>query len=255
MIEIERSNPVPRSLKKQGARQTKIDCDAYDACPDGYENGDLKFLWRGHYSKKEVKNRLVKMHRYKCCYCEQVFRPEYLHIEHFRPKGRVRQAPDSAELSPGYFWLAYRWDNLLLACHGCNTGNKKTLFPLKNPKERALTCHDDVATERPLFIDPTELDPRAHIRFAYDAPVGNSSEGDTTIRLIGLRRRELLEERLTRIKNIDVRLAILSKAEEYPGDDKLKKWATEARQFIEDAVRPEAPFSSMAIDYLAQYSL
>lgn len=255
MIEIERSNPVPRRLKKQGARQTKIDCDAYDACPGGYETGDLKFLWRDHYSAKEVKNRLVKMHRCKCCYCEQVFPPEYLHIEHFRPKGRVRQAPELAEHSPGYFWLAYRWDNLLLACQACNSFNKKTLFPLKKPKGRAQPCHDGVATEQPLFIDPTALDPRAHIRFAYDAPAGKSPEGDTTIRLIGLRRPKLLEDRLAQIKHINARLAILSMAKEYPGNVKIKECAVEARQFIEHAVRPEAPFSSMAIDYLAHHSV
>ena len=56
------------------------------------------------------------------------------------PKGGTRQTADEKEMKvPGYFWLAYAWQNLFLACQLCNQRFKKNLFPLENPDERAFS--------------------------------------------------------------------------------------------------------------------
>jgi hypothetical protein len=88
-----------------------------------------------------------------CAYCEtklkQARQPG--HAEHFRPKGAVRvkvavnekksKLADAETLDPtgqkvthpGYFWLAYCWENLLPSCNDCNTGQgKNNLFPVAN---------------------------------------------------------------------------------------------------------------------------
>jgi uncharacterized protein (TIGR02646 family) len=256
MIRIARPDAAPASLKRWGEKQTLLDCTDYDASSVNYQTGAARFQWRDYYSKKPIKDVLVAIHCRKCCYCEKRLPPEYLHVEHFRPKGGVRQAPDQTEDElPGYYWLAYRWDNLLLACHACNSTHKKNFFPLMNPTERARSHHDNVANEQTLFVDPMEQDPRLHIRFDRDEPKSRTPEGRETIKGIGLRRPGLREDRLEKIDDINARLAILAGAAGHPENAELQEAAKLARQYIEVAKQPEAEFSSMVIDYLVLFGL
>lgn len=172
MIQIRRPDEGPARLQRLGESQTQRDCEAYDACPSNYQSGAAKFRKGKYYCEKEVKDLLVKVHHSKCCYCERrLWESDDLEVEHFRPKGGVRQALDQANDEPlGYYWLAYRWENLLLSCNPCNRRYKKTFFPLENPAERARSHHDDTTRERPLFVDPVRQDPREHIRFDDDTP-------------------------------------------------------------------------------------
>lgn len=210
MIQIARPDKGPASLRRLGEKQTQLDCDAYDACPGDYHSGVARFTRRKYYSSRAVKDRLVEIHRSKCCYCEKRLRSRaYLHVEHFRPACGVRQAPSQKkDKLPGYYWLAYRWENLLLSCHDCNSIFKRTFFPLANPRERARSHHNDVTGERPLLVDPAIQDPRDHIRFDDDLPKGITRQGRTTIDRIGLRREELREDRLSLLHQIDTYCSI-----------------------------------------------
>ena len=73
------------------------------------------------YKIVDIKSALEAIHNHKCAYCE--FYDQVLHVEHYRPKN-------------GYHWLAYSWDNLLLACQKCN-GHKKDQFGLSGVKVNA----------------------------------------------------------------------------------------------------------------------
>lgn len=245
-------------LKKSGEKQTEHDCAAYDLRPGEYHSGkaSFKFKKRTYYNEKAVKDLLIKMHHSKCCYCEKRFRSRaYLHIEHFRPKSGFRQTlgQEKDEL-PGYYWLAFRWENLLLSCHDCNSVHKRTFFPLANPTRRARSHHDDddLARERPLFIDPVADDPRDHIRFDGDLPRGTSRRGHMTIAGLGLRRVELREDRLVLLGQIEMFHDIRKLSAELPDVAKLQE---RARKFIEAAKQPDAEFSSMVIDYVARLGL
>ncbi|MCP4660652.1 MAG: hypothetical protein GY856_35070 [bacterium] len=82
----------------------------------------------------------------KCAYCETPRLRCSFHVDHFRPKSRVRyRVGESKKLAkgactdhegreidhPGYFWLAYHWRNLFPSCEYCNTAEgKKDQFPL-----------------------------------------------------------------------------------------------------------------------------
>src|SRR5215469_15345176 len=62
----------------------------------------------------------------KCAYCESpVGHVAYGEVNHFRPKALVQE--DAA--FPGYYWLAYEWSNLLLACRQCAL-SKRNRFPI-----------------------------------------------------------------------------------------------------------------------------
>lgn len=152
---------------------------------------------------------------------------------------------------PGYYWLAYDWRNLLLSCAECNRRYKKTYFPLADPTKQARSHHDDLARERPLFVDPVGQNPRDHIRFVEDLPTGITEEGRVTIEGIGLRRNQgLQDERLDWLRLVDAFYDILALSTEKPNSDMHKEKATRARKLIEAAAQPDAKFSSMIRDYV-----
>ena len=253
MIRIHRPGCVPAKLKKLGERQTRLDCGAYDASPDDYHSGKERFPKRNYYSAQEVKAVLVAMHHSKCCYCEKRYATlAYLHVEHFRPKSGFRQArKQSKDELPGYYWLAYRWENLLLSCHDCNSRHKGTFFPLSNPKKRARSHHFAIAEEHPVLVNPAEEDPRGHICFDEDLPTGTSRRGCATIARLGLRRENLREDRLKLLGVIKLSREIIELSTESPDCAKLQAIALNCGKFIHDAKRWDAEFSSMVIDYCA----
>ena len=83
---------APGALARGQARTTR-DCEAYDARRVDYENGARKFEFnRNIYGHKMVRRVLEKAQNGKCCFCEGkfgAFAPA--DIEHYRPKGAVRQ--------------------------------------------------------------------------------------------------------------------------------------------------------------------
>lgn len=254
MIQIARPYDGPASLKRLGEQQTRRDCAAYDQCPGDYLFGAAKFPNRKYY--RAAKELLVEMHHLKCCYCEKRFSSPNLHVEHFRPKAGVRQTLDqNKDELPGYYWLAYSWGNLLLSCHDCNNLYKGTRFPLANPKKRARSHHDDLAKEKPLFVDPVGQDPRDHIRFDGDLPIGITQQGRITIDGIGLRREQLKEDRLELLGHIARGLEIIRLAAAHSSIAELEALASEVREFINTRIRPQAEFSSMVRDYVAGLAL
>ena len=77
----------------------------------------------------------------KCAYCECRIQGAHPDAEHYRPKGAVTHGRSKTEAKcsidasgsrapieiahPGYFWLAYTWENLIPACKFCNSGDGK----------------------------------------------------------------------------------------------------------------------------------
>jgi len=111
MIHIDKkdSYTIPASLASTSAQDKRI-----SYCNDPSLSPPEK-----HYNSKSTKKSLKAIYNNKCGYCEQkivwfnvngIIRPQNANsIEHYRPKA-----------SNKYNWLAYSWDNLFLACIGCN---------------------------------------------------------------------------------------------------------------------------------------
>jgi len=254
MILIVKPSAAPPYFSRRGIKQTELDCESFDLCPDEYLSGKRRFpkFKNSIYNAKQVKEALLKAQYNKCCYCEsKPLASRDLAIEHFRPKGEVRQTRNDKKEYPGYYWLAYEWDNLLLSCHGCNSDHKGILFPLANPRHRARSHHSDIHLEQPLFVHPAKQNPRDHIRFEDDAPIALTPLiGRTTIKEIGLRRDALREERLNKLQELDTFLKIVECAKESPRSRKLQSLAGKARKFLEAAILPDAEYSSMAQDFI-----
>ena len=244
--------PAPKRLAS-GVALTKEYCEAYEASRVDYGNGTKKFEFRRNvYGHDTVRDVLQKAQNGKCCFCEgKSFGPfAAADVEHYRPKGAVKQNEQSKKMLPGYFWLAYSWDNLYWCCQVCNRSNKRDLFPLRDPTKRARSHDDNLTDEEPLILDPGGLDdPREHIGFHKEVAFGLTEVGRNTIQLIGLYRGELEEARRTRLAELDKLLKIVNISKQI-GDPQLAELAENASGVLEAAVLPEAEFSAMATTFL-----
>jgi uncharacterized protein (TIGR02646 family) len=250
---------APARLIEDGGDQTDMDCDEFDRYPHDYRTGVKKFTALGEiYNSPEVKAILMAAHNNKCCYCERCFEdPAYLHVEHYRPKGAVKQNRNEHRKFPGYYWLTYDWDNLFLSCHACNCSNKGDLFPLVDSTlrdARGLSHHYDTSQEEPLFVNPGSDDPREHIRFKGDAPYHRTERGRVTIKELRLdSHRSIIKARLEKIAILDKARRVVESSKKNPENTELAAVAEEFREYLTAAILPSAALSSMAQDYLEDY--
>ena len=156
----------------------------------------------------------------------------------------MRQEKGAGELLPGYYWLAFDWENLLVSCEKCNT-NKGSLFPLEDPDARARNHRDDWSSEAPLLVDPSNEDPREHIRFRGAAVEPITRRGQKTISVVGLRRSELEEERKERLEIVEQLTMIL-----IIGKEKVMEDLEEVGKILERYKSEKAEFSAMTRDFL-----
>lgn len=190
------------------------------------------------YGDDGVKYALQALFHGKCAYCETFyFSQAPVDVEHYRPKGRVADAPDH----PGYWWLAMAWDNLLPSCVDCNRRRyqqipprpaglealslapapdrggvklgKQDLFPIAGP--RAADEGAPLEAEQPLLLDPTRDDPDQHLAHHFGegerlalilpavGPDGPSARGLASIHVYGLNRLGLVQDRTRLLRKLD----------------------------------------------------
>lgn len=208
---------------------------------------------------KEQRLTLLKVFRNKCGYCEVILTAaDHLgDVEHYRPKGRVTDErgdlvfTDRARTKPhpGYFWLAYRWDNLFPACIACNRpgsgpdgikSGKWDCFPVA--KFRALRPGDE-KKEAPLLLNPWLDNPNDHLTFDDDlAVLGSKTErGRETIRILGLNRDGLVELRRQAIRSI--KREFWESQQAYQRGDKVRY--QDAVTIIRDCIFGNSQFSAV----------
>lgn len=253
MIRITKLGQPPAILKTKGKAKRRGLGAAFTRFTEDYVRGDKKFNFEnGIYAHESVKEALIEAQHDKCAFCEsKVTHISYGDVEHFRPKAAYRQNPNDALTMPGYYWLAYEWDNLFLACQLCNQRHKRNLFPLVNPAERATSHQHNAEHEHPLFIDPALDDPEEYISFRREVPyaINDNSRGRVTIVSLGLERTELSEVRYDSYEKLRL-LSVLANA-----NPPLPE-SVEAQDHLNRAVRNSAQFASMARSAIAsQFSL
>lgn len=158
----------------------------YNTDPSPFNDGSYTF--RKLYGYEEFRNALEKCQGSKCCFCEQPISGG--DIEHFRPKSSWQQDYNTGMNRPGYFWLAYRWENMLISCSKCNeNGQKGTLFPVVGTRVTSYTA--SCSTEDHVIINPADEDPSNYISFNKHSPIGIDSEGrgNENIRIFKLKDR------------------------------------------------------------------
>jgi uncharacterized protein (TIGR02646 family) len=234
MIRIQRPSLCPDVLTKKGKPKAAAHCRAH-------ARGKPIEVDSGIYGHTSVKEALLAAQHDKCCFCEsKIAHVAFGHVEHFRPKGGVRQAKGKPLETPGYFWLAYSWDNLLVACELCNTRFKGNLFPLRDPSRRAKRKADKLTLEEPMFLDPASEDPQDHIGFREEYPfaINGSDRGELTWQALGLAREPLADRRREHLEIVKglkaIRDGVGSATDQKIAEDLLAKFAA-----------PKAQWSSM----------
>lgn len=246
MIRVHKPSEPPALLREHGARLRADLCRLVETG----EGSSLRFDPM-IYGAVEVKEHLKAIQHDKCCFCEsKISHVAFGDVEHFRPKKAVRQAAEQPERKPGYYWLAYEWSNLYLACEECNRRHKRNLFPLEDDACRALShVHaSQLDEERPLFIDPGREDPSEHLEFrrAYVGAVSGSARGRATIEALSLNRPPLRDRRLERRELL---LTILGSVRIWLATGcppTLRPDVERAASFLLHAVCDESEFAAMA---------
>jgi len=216
---------------------------------------------------KRLKDSLRELSFEKCWYCESIDPRSDNAVDHYRPKGAVR---DAKRRHDGYWWLAFEWTNYRFSCTYCNSirsggttsGGKHDYFPLWDEDKRAQS-EDEIEYELPLLLDPTRATDVRLIAFSEDGGVGAAVEETreceykmalVTIERYHLRHSLLVEFRAARlaevrgyVENADKYLALYTKKKR-PAD---LITANEFLDLVTNAVSPRAPYSSAVKHLLA----
>lgn len=186
------------------------------------------------YGHPQIRTALEKLFHDKCAYCETMMTPgSDWDVEHFRPKGKVSEDAQH----PGYYWLAYTWENLYPSCIHCNqhrkdkhrwddfrqteAKGKMNQFPLEDGSPRARSPQDDIHQERPLLLDPCNDDPEQHLGFTVIGQIthiNNSKKGEKSIEVFHLKRRRLRDARRGIIKKMVI---IFEKIQKHEAEDNI----------------------------------
>lgn len=252
MIKVTKPKHVPSKLKYDGCSENEKNSEDYMENPGAYMSGALKFNIKNKiYGHHTVKSKLKAAQNNKCCFCEKDLSDEYGAIEHFRPKGGYHSIRGTKIKKPGYYWLAYDWKNLYFSCSGCNSkSGKGNLFPLQDELARAKSHCDDYRRETPLLLNPGgRKNPKNHIVFKNEYPAGKTIFGRKTIEICRIDRDSLNDMRRKLISDIEARIMILEISNAYSSCDVNK-----AKEFIKDSMKPDAPFSSAAINYIRHFT-
>lgn len=185
MTKVEKNyEDIPSILKHESRKEAfaqNVNAQAYSFGEKLYKTG-------------KVQKKLNEIYHLKCAFCEQKLLDAPKHIEHYRPKDI-------------YYWLAYSWDNLLLACGSCNSA-KGTNFKTENSKvsyrneifeeiHRLGKGYDEI--EKPFIIHPEKEDVLQDIRYDKEGKVSseNPRVQHTIEEACKLNRDELVQKRLS----------------------------------------------------------
>jgi uncharacterized protein (TIGR02646 family) len=255
MIKIRKPAEPPAVLLERGRPARDRWLAAYDREPEAYRRGRQKFAVNSAiYGHRQVREALIAAQYGKCCFCEaRIIATAYGDVEHYRPKAGWRQTADDDLQPPGYYWLAYEWPNLLLACTRCNQEFKQNLFPLRDPARRATSHHDDLSREQPLLLHPAETEPERFLSFRHEvafAPRANRA-GSITIAVVGLNRPALREARREHLSKLHTLYQLRRLAHQRPSDTALQSLAQAAQQQLDQAIEDSAPFAAASRAALA----
>jgi len=266
MIRVVKSTTIPAELVDKGKPATQENCRLYEADPDSYKNGTSRFkIDSSIYRHKSVKEQLISDQHGKCCFCEADFTANgYGDVEHFRPKAGYTVTRSSKLMRPGYYWLAYDWNNLFFSCQICNQRHKKNYFPLEDEVNRALSHLSNHQAEFCLLINPARDSPENHITFNRHVPVGRDRRGKLSITAFGIDRVKLNNDREKYLQAVRANEALAKvNLEEFTDADRdeysrlmkqpwpvLESLIRDAKAFMAVATNDTQPFAAMVRAYL-----
>ncbi len=198
MIQIERRIPSPEVLGGPGAKER--DAAAKFFASKVGQAGHKRFPFVAH-RLPQVLTALDQIFHGKCAFCETRLSDGTLQVEHFRPKQNC-VGQDGGHYPRHYYWLAAEWTNLYPACVDCVRA-KRNRFPIAGGRAPLEAGPEELDAEQPLLFDPCRDNPEEHLVYRDDAEVASSTDrGRLTIELFDLNRRQLVEARRQRLRQL-----------------------------------------------------
>lgn len=250
MIFIKRP-PAPDFLTKPKGRWQDETSRAIEHYKNETVTEPFKFAM---YRLRRLKNELKKVFP-KCAYCETVYDASSDgDVEHFRPKGKVS---DKDPQTPGYYWLANDWDNLMLSCQHCNQRREHQIFgedalksygkldqfPLRNEKKRVHAPGVSLKAEEKvrLLLNPCKDNPEEHFKYEMtEAVVEPITEmGNLSVKVFALQRLPLVQERKKRLLLLLRQMGIVER---------------ELKRFNNDRSASQKAIFQTELDYLIDYT-
>ena len=201
-------------------------------------NGSYTEEYSDRYKLDDIRTVLIAIYKYKCAYCEQ--KMERYNVEHYRPK-KI------------YYWLAFSWDNLIMACPTCN-GYKDIHFEISEGRPRVTFNNSEAnirlinncsagydTIEKPKMVNPEVTNPYGLIRFQISGVIESDDERfKYTIEKCKIDRAYLNDDRrkILDVFKRDMRSAILNV------DPIIRKAQIDAiiTKFVNDSQDDELPF-------------
>lgn len=150
-----------------------------------------------------IRNWLLGQFNNKCWYSEAQDAVSSIHVDHYRPKCRLKQEL-GAPTQEGYWWLAFRWENYRICGQLLNV-KKGDLFPVVGTYRCVASDETSIQLESPHLIDPLTDEARL-VSYEKDedaciaVPAGAVSAPDRiraekTIEILGLNLRPRLNQK------------------------------------------------------------
>ncbi|XXJ18891.1 hypothetical protein ACR42D_04900 [Desulfovibrio caledoniensis] len=217
----------------------------------------------------DLKDGLAGLSYDKCWYCESRQVRSDDAVDHFRPKGNVK---DTEREHPGYWWLAFDKNNYRYSCTFCNsrrknaetgeTEGKGDYFPLRHEESRAYAPGDE-RVEEPLLLDPCNAGDPSHLDFHSDGTpcckFPNDPESvqrvEVSIELYHLDHPGTVEERRLLAAHIESWLDEANDAHEEmkTGDRRAAQNYSNRFRDLQTTMRPDAEYSVFARRIIAGY--
>jgi uncharacterized protein (TIGR02646 family) len=246
MIRVKKPEQAPWKLRDKAPAARAAVCASYRGARASIQRGAATLDFEvAVYAHPAVKAALETAHHGKCCYCEsKVKHVAHGDVEHYRPKAAVQQARTAPVERPGYYWLAYAWDDLLFSCVLCNEKHKRNLFPLRDPRKRARSARARLAAEAPLLVHPAQEDPEQSIGFRdeYAYAIEGDPRAEATIdEVLQLNERpSLLERRRDHLARVRLMQVIAGQPEVDPAV------RAQARAWLDRSVADDAEYAAMS---------
>lgn len=236
MIHYDRSRvPEPAILRSPRIKTVKRQGEIFFSRPKQVRLQErFEFPWRRVTTNlRELWKPLNAVFYNKCVYCESplMISSKRGSIELFRPKSAATglipadqalsthsrnwiSRVSTGEDRDGYWWLAYDWENIYVACDVCSR-NKRNQFPVIGHRAAPGTRGATLRQELALLLDPCADDPEEYLIFDEAGTVAvrkpaetqllrfhGFNRGEITIDVLGLNRPELVRERAMVAKDV-----------------------------------------------------
>ncbi len=239
MIHIDRNRiPKPAILKSERVVQ-EVEQELAKArefyVQYASERYQRRFKWHREWWTR-VRTELTELFHGKCAFCESSLAGEQGDVLHLRPMAQAVNLDGTT--SDGYWWLAYEWTNLYLACPRCSQ-MKGPRFPVKGLRAQPEATGEALLAEEALLLDPCYDDPEQHLVYDRTGIVVSATErGRVTIEVFGLDGEGLRQARQREYEALDLQLKVLlqlvsaTPVSLQPLIDPAKPYAGMRRQFV-----------------------